>query len=216
MQTAKMIYLAMLILLIVPLIGFNIKRMSVKPLGGVRRIKWGIVIVIAVLTIFISGFLFAAYKITVGTRYELAAERYIDLHAEYVTGQITYDEYITKTAPMRTADADTSALKEQLAAAGGTTKKAVRFQISSWIIPKYFSGFPSLPAVDVLGKENPVFLVYRFDDASVVSYYLIEMVWNDAGGWKIAYHIKASAAQAKKAENNLPTVKNGKWFYISG
>ena len=216
MQTAKMIYLTMLILLIVPLIGFNIKRMSVKQLGAKRRIKWGVVSVIAVLTIFIGGFLFAAYKVTIDTRYELAAERYIDLHAEYVTGQITYDEYIAKTAPLRTADADMSALKDQLATADGTTKKAVRFQISSWIIPKYFSDFPSLPAVEVLGKENPVFLVYRFDDASTVSYYLIEMIWNDDGGWKIAYHVKASDTQAKKAENNLPTVKNGKWFYISG
>lgn len=216
MQTAKMIYLAMLILLIVPLIGFNIKRMSVKQLGAKRRIKWGVVIVIAVLTIFIGGFLFAAYKVTIDTRYELAAERYIDLHAEYVTGQITYDGYIVKTAPMRTADADTGTLKDQLATADGTAKKAVRFQISSWIIPKHFSDIPSLPAVAVLDNENPVFLLYRFDDASDVSYYLIEMVWSDAGGWKIAYHAKASDAQFDKAKSNLPSEKNGKWFYISG
>jgi len=216
MQTAKMIYLTMLILLIVPLIGFNIKRMSVKQLGAKRRIKWGVVIVIAVMTIFITGFLFAAYKVTIDTRYELAAERYIDLHAEYVTGQITYDEYITKTAPMRTADADTDNLKGELATADGTAKKAVRFQISSWIIPKYFTDFPALPAVTVIDNENPVFLLYRFDDASAVSYYLIEMVWNNADGWKIAYHIKASEAQVKKGESNLPSIKNGKWFYISG
>jgi len=216
MQTAKMIYLTMLILLIVPLIGFNIKRMSVKQLGAKRRIKWGVVSVIAVLTIFIGGFLFAAYKVTIDTRYELAAERYIDLHAEYVTGQITYDEYIAKTAPMRTADADTSNLKDEFATADGTTKKAVRFQISSWIIPKYYTTYPSFPAVEVLGNENPVFLLYRFDDASSVSYYLIEMVWSDAGGWKIAYHAKASDAQVKKGGPNLPSEKNGKWFYISG
>ncbi|MEI8200703.1 MAG: hypothetical protein WCG21_11610 [Eubacteriales bacterium] len=216
MQTAKLIYLAMLILLVVPLIGFNIKRMSVKQLGAKRRIKWGVVIVIAALTIFISGFLFAAYKVTVDTRYELAAERYIDLHAEYVTGQITYDAYIAKTAPMRTADADTGNLKDTLATTDGTVKKAVRFQISSWIIPKHFSDIPSLPPVEVLDNENPVFLLYRFDDASVVSYYLIEMVWSDAGGWKIAYHVKASDDQVKKGESNLPSLKNGKWFYISG
>lgn len=216
MQTTKMIYLAILILLIVPLILFNIKRMSAKQLGSKRRIKWGVVIVIAVLTIFISGSLFASYKITVDTRYELAAERYIDLHAEYVTGQITYDEYLAKTAPMRTIDADTSTLKDQLATADGTAKKAVRFQISSWIIPKYFSEIPSLPPIEVLDNENPVFLLYRFDDASAVSYYLIEMIWSDAGGWKIAYHVKASDAQYDSVKTNLPSLKNGKWFYISG
>lgn len=216
MQTVKMIYLVMLILLIVPLIGFNIKRMTVKQLGAKRRIKWGVVIVIAVLTIFIGGFLFAAYKVTVDTRYELAAERYIDLHAEYVTGQITYDEYIAKTAPMRTTDADTGTLKDVLATADGTTKKAVRFQIGSWIIPKYFSDIPSLPAVEVLGSENPVFIFYRFDDASDVSNYLIEMVWSDTGGWKIAYHVKASYTQPDNANTNLPSLMNGKWFYISG
>jgi len=216
MQTTKMIYLVMLILLIVPLVGFNIKRMSVRQLGAKRRIKWGVVIVIAALTIFISGFLYTAYKITVDTRYELAAERYIDLHAEYVTGQITYDEYIAKTAPMRTIDADTSALKDQLATADGTTRKAVRFQISSWIIPKYFADIPSIPPVTVIDSENPVFLIYRFDDASSVSYYLIEMIRNDSGGWKIAYHIKASDAQYDSVKTNLPSLKNGKWFYISG
>ena len=46
MQTVKLIYLAMLILLIVPLIGFNMKRMSVKQIGAQRRIKWGVVVAI--------------------------------------------------------------------------------------------------------------------------------------------------------------------------
>lgn len=215
MQTTKIIYLAMLILLVVPLIGFNLKRMSVKSFGEKRRIKWGIVIFIAALTLVVSGFLFAAYKVTVDTRYELAAERYIDLHAEYVTGQISYDEFLAASAPMRTADADTAKLEAELST-GTDVKKAVRYQISSWITPKYYPTYESFPVVEVLGSENPVFLLYRFDDASDITYYLIEMVRNDQDGWQIAYHAQATDAQYEDAKSVLPSEKNGKWFYISG
>lgn len=215
MQTTKLIYLAMWLLLVVPLIGFNIKRMSIKPFGDKRRVKWAITLFVAFVAIFISAFLFFAYKVTIETRYELAAERYIDLHAEYVTGQLTYDEYINATAPMRTKDADTSDLKNQLDSSGLSVSK-VRFQIGSWITPKYYGTYSSFPKVESLGDENPVFLLYRFDDESAeFSYYLIEMVWNDAEGWKIAYHARATDAQYKEGKSVLPTELNGKWYNIS-
>ena len=216
MQTTLAIYLVMWILLIVPLLGFNIKRMSVKQLGMKRRVKWGAVIILASITILISGFLFCAYKVTVETRYELAAERYIDLHAECVTGQITYDQFVERSAPLLTGDADISAMTTQLsgAATEASQKKSVRFQIGSWITPKHYQEDGVFPQTTAIDANNPVFIIYLFDDGQTQTYYLIEMVWNDNGGWKIAYQAPATDAQYVAEKSTLPSLVNGKWFTV--
>jgi len=41
-------------------------------------------------------------------------------------------------------------------------------------------------------------------------------VWEDDGGWKIAYHAPATDEQVKAAQTTLPSQVNGQWFYISG
>ena len=215
MQTAKMIYLVMWVLLAAPLIGFNIKRMSEKKLAVKRRIKWGFVLFIAALIVFISIFLFYAYKVTLDTRYELAAERYIDTHAEYLTGKLSYQEYLEKTAPLIASTANTSEFEEKLASYDGLPVKEVRFQISSWIIPKYYQDNAAFPKTNVIDANNPVFVLYLFDDTSTKTYYLIEMVWKDEDGWKIAYHAPATKEQLAAGKTALPSEINGKWFYLS-
>jgi hypothetical protein len=188
--------------------------MSEKKFGMKRRVKWGAVIILASITILISGFLLYAYRVTVETRYELAAERYIDLHAEYATGRITYDQFLENSAPMLTTGADTGAIQTQLSSTV-PNKQAVRFQIGSWIIPKYYQGSDIFPKIDVIDANNPVFLLYLFDDGHSQKYYLLEMVWNDNGGWKIAYHAPATDAQYAAEKSTLPSLVNGKWFVVS-
>ena len=224
MQTAKFVYILMWALFIVPLIGFNVKRLSVKKYGEKRSIKWGFIAFLTALCVFISVFLLFAYKMTVDTRYELAAERYIDLHAEYVTGQLTYDEYITQSGSMQTPDADTAAFTSTIANIQDSAKESIRFQIGNWIIPKYFQDDENFPKTEVIDANNPVFVVYLLDtgspdtitdDKTTLEYYLIEMVWSDDGGWKIAYHAPATDAQLKSANDSLPSLINGKWLTVS-
>jgi len=212
MQTAKLVYLIMWVLMAVPLIGFNIKRMYVKKFGEKRRIKIPFVLFIAALAAFISVFLFYAYKVTVDTRYELAAERYIDLHAEYATGRLTYDEYEKLSAGLQTDGADTQAFADELRASAGDAD-SVRFQIGDWITPKYYEDDEAFPKTTVIDKENPVFLMYRFEEGSEQAFYLIEMVWSD-GGWKIAYHAPATDEQYESAKKTLPSEINGQWFTV--
>lgn len=217
MQTAKLIYITMLALFLVPLFGFRIKRMTEKKVGEKRRIKWVNVAITVVLAVLISGFLYAGYQTTVNTRYELAAERYINLHAQYATGQITEDEFMKKVAPILAKDADISGFTNAIAAEGQDAG-AVRFQIGSRILPKYYTSdaYSSFPKTTPTGDENPIYILYLFDDAAAQQYYLVEMVWEDDGGWKIAYHAPATDEQVKAAQTTLPSQVNGQWFYISG
>ena len=224
MQTTKFIYLIMWAFFIVPLLGFNIKRLSSKKHGEKRKIKWGFIAFIAVLVAFITVFLVFAYNMTINTRYELAAERYVDLHAQYATGKLTYDEYISKSSLLQTPDADTAAFIDTLTSAENAVPKSLRFQISNWITPKYYQEYKSFPTVEAIDSENPVFVLYLFDEGSPLTvaddestqfYYLIEMVWNDDGGWKIAYQAPATEEQRTSAKTSLPSQINGKWFSFS-
>jgi len=215
MQTAIWVYLTIWVLVIVPLICFNIKRMSVKEIGTKRRIKWHVIAILAASVVLVSGFLYYAYTVTLTTRYELYAERYIDLRADYATGKISFDEYVSQSAPLLTADADISAVTKELSASEGTHLQTVRFQISSWIIPKYYENSDIFPKTTVIDANNPVYVLYLFDNGSTQTYYLIEMVWNDNGGWKIAYHAAATTEQVAAGKSALPSPINGKWFSIS-
>lgn len=217
MQTALIVYMAIWALVVVPLIGFNIKRISHKKFGENRKIHWGFLSFVVIFTVAISIFLYSAYTYTVHSRYELAAERYIDMHAEYVTGQLTYDEYLAKTAGMRTSNADISSLKDELALSDQATPKSIQFQIGNWITPKYYTKSDLYPVTAAISDQNPVFLWYRLVDGNTTSIYLIEMVWDDAKGWQIAYHVRATDEQAnsKAVLNELPSLINGKWYHIS-
>jgi len=223
MQTTKFIYLIMWAFFIVPLLGFNIKRLSAKKYGEKRKIKWGFIAFVAVLAAFITVFLVFAYNMTINTRYELAAERYVDLHAQYATGKLTYDEYISKSSLLQTPDADTEAFTATLKDTGSSPKESVRFQIGNWIIPKYYKDNENFPKVEAIDAENPVFVLYLIDGGSLLSasvesnqfYYLLEMVWNDDGGWKIAYQAPATEEQLAAAKSSLPSEINGKWFTIT-
>jgi len=215
MQTAIWVYLTIWILVIVPLICFNIKRMSIKEIGTKRRIKWHVIAILAALIAVISGFLYYSYTVTLTTRYELFAERYVDLHADYATGKITYDEYISKSAPLLTSDSDTSAITNELSSSQGSHVQSVRFQVSSWIIPKYYKDTDIFPKTEVIDPNNPVFVIYLLESGSTLKYYLIEMVWNDNGGWKVAYHAPATKEQVDAVPSAMPSPINGKWFSIS-
>jgi len=224
MQTTKFIYLIIWAFFIVPLLGFNIKRLSAKKYGEKRKIKRGFIAFVAVLAAFITVFLVFAYNMTINTRYELAAERYVDLHAQYATGKLTYDEYISKSSLLQTPDADTAAFTDTLKDTGSSPKESVRFQIGNWITSKYYQEYKSFPKVEAIDSENPVFVLYLLDEGSPLTvaddestqfYYLIEMVWNDDGGWKIAYQAPATLEQRTSAKSSLPSQINGKWFTFS-
>jgi hypothetical protein len=217
MQTTLYVYLIMWTMIVLPLLVFNVKRMSVKPFGERRRPKWGFISFVVVFIVLVSAFLFSAYTYTLKARYELAAERYISLHAEYITGQMSYEEYIAKTKDLRTFNADTSHLQDELALDSKSNPKSVKFQIGDWIIPKYYLENDLYPDTTMIDDDNPVFLWYRINDAESSTIFLIKMVWKDANGWQITYHARATEEQANTSEvkNSLPSLINGKWYRIS-
>ncbi len=217
MQTTKFIYIMMCVLFILPLVAFNIKRIVTKRPEGVWRIKWPFLGFIVALSALLITFLVMAYQTTLFTRYEIAAERYIGYHAEYATGKINLEEYITATDKLRVEPLEPGQAEALLALAGAPTK-AVRFQFGDAILPEKYKDWAELAAVDLVDKENPIWIIYSIDNAKTQQYYLICLRWTETEGWKVLEHIAAPenlGQQFPGISQYIPNAKNGKWFYIS-
>ena len=214
MQTAKMIYIAIWLMLVLPVVGFNLKRMFPKSLSGKRRLVWGYMGFVVALVALVSVFLFRAYQVTLNTRYEIFAERYITEQCEYITQQIDFEQYKSDTADMRLDTSSVDSLENELIPSGGTST-VIRFQISGRILPSTYANTDVFPTVDAIDSENPIFIMYVLDDAKEQTYYLVELIQNEDGSWCVGYNAKATEAQIDIADNSMPSMKNGKWYYIS-
>ena len=216
MQTTRVIYLVIWGMFLIPLLALGIRHMFIRRIGEKTRIKTGVVIITAAVAIGLSVFLYAAYETTLTSRYELAAERYIELHAHYVLGIRDDVSYQKEVNLLRSADGDQdsfAAFDEQLRK-DVTASDKIRFQISSWITPKYYKDDPAFPETAIIKDDNPVFIVYLFEEETEQTYYMLRMEQQESG-WKITYQGLASEEQIQAAQSALPSQKNGQWFTIT-
>lgn len=187
MQTAKLIYISILALVVIPLIAI------------------------------VSCFLFFSYQATMNNHYEIAAERYGRLEAEYLSGMLDIDAFMKDSQALRVSAFEESGLRERLQTQllPGTTM--VRYQISDWIIPKYYAEEDAFPVTQVTGDNNPVFILLRFDlGGGEYTYELIRMTADKTqSNWIIDYHGPATEEQLKIGGYALPSEKNGQWFEVS-
>ena len=216
MQTVKIMYWALWALLAIPLIFFNLKRIFKRNEDGSKKKSLSFFIFISILFVLVSIFMFYSYRTTMASRYEIAAERYINEHAHYLNGSITYDQYLEKTAVLRLGDyiPDQDSLDTAF-----TAKETVRFQFGDWIVPSKYNDAEGFPDTEVLHEEsNPVFLIYTMSDGVETIYYLIRLQ-SDLNGtnWKITYHdvLPEVIANDSRFNSYKPNIKNGKWYEIS-
>lgn len=216
MQTTRVIYLVLWAMFVIPLLTMGIRHMFIRRIGEKTRIRPGVIITTVVVAAVVSVFLFAAYRTTLTSRYELAAERYVELHAGFLVGAKDADSYQKEVDQLRitATDPEAFALFDQALKADSLKTRTVSFQISSWITPKYYQDDPAFPETTVIGDDNPVFVVYLFEEESGQTYYLLRME-KQGDGWKVTYQGLASEGQIKAAQSALPSQKNGQWFTVT-
>jgi len=216
MQTTLLVYIALWILIILPLAILCIRKLFIRKIGEKTRLRLGVLIVSILLAVGVTAFLAASYAYTVESRYELAAERYVNLHAQYRVGIVSEEEYIAAATPIRGTNPDDpgfASFDEALFAAG-ENRASVRFQTSSWIIPKYFTDNEAFPKTDVIDENNPVFVVYLLDDGVSQTYYILRMQ-RVGTSWQVTYQAEATDEQLDAAQSALPSQKNGQWFTVT-
>ena len=81
MKATLILYIVMGALFLVPLILFNIRRIFVRKPPAPLKINWGRGLFVVLFSAFLVFFLVCAYRTTMESRYEIAAERIAEQHA---------------------------------------------------------------------------------------------------------------------------------------
>lgn len=214
MKATLLLHIVIGVLFILPLLLFNIRRIFVRKPPEPMRFNWLRCIVILAIAGFIAFFLVCSYQTTMHNRYDIAIERIAEKHAEYLVGLCAKEEFYafveengTDAVGDSLESADLSGLKEG--------EEEARFQISDWLIPRYWEENEDFPQTEVLGDENPVYLLYRMETGGEQELYLVRMVMTEEG-WKYDYFSLATEEQISAMNRHLPSERNGKWYVVKG
>ncbi len=210
MKTTLMIYILMGFLFLVPLIGFNIRKIWVKKTPDPIRFNLSRFIVILLLCALIVAFLMVAYQQTMKNRPEIAAEKLAIEHGDVLMGQQDWEDF--KAFVKENGTENVAAVldeMEPLQSVDGLT--SISLQISKWCTPKYWKEDENFEQVEILSDENPVYMMYMMQIGGEDVYYAFRMVETE-DGWKYDWFGEANEGQRKKIE--MPSRKNGKWYTL--
>lgn len=211
MKTTLMIYIAMGVLTVVPLLLYNIRKIWVKNPPEPVRFKPVRCVVIVAIAAFIVVFLVNGYHATLRNRYEIALERVAEMHAEVLTGQQTeqaFWDFLKENG--------TDAIRENLEKTTLTEPgegATVQFQLSSACRPQLWRNKEGFPQVETQGSDSPLYLMYRMKAGGESRYYALRLAQTDEG-WKYDWFGKATEQQIKTIE--IPSELNGKWYTVNG
>ncbi len=209
MKTTLAIYITMGVLLVAPLILFNIRKIWVKKPPDPVRFKPGRFTFITLATAFIVVFLVTAYQQTLKNRYEIAIERVAEQHAEAIVGNQSMEEFKAFVKEHGTDKVAASLETAEFPDYGDVSE--ARFQLSKWCIPKYWVDKEAFEQVETLGDENPVYIMYRITADDRQDFFALRMV-NTEDGWKYDWFGNPTEEQRKIIKE--PNEKNGKWFVV--
>lgn len=214
MKATLILYIVMGALFLVPLILFNIRRIFVRKPPAPLKINWGRGLFVVLFSAFLVFFLVCAYRTTMESRYEIAAERIAEQHASMLAGNQSAEDFRQYVLDNGTED-----VSESLRAADLTDLPVAgdqaRFQISSWLTPKYWEEDDAYAQTEKLGDENPVYIMYRMEAGGQRKLYTVRMRKTD-DGWKYDWFGNATEEQIKSMEKGrrLPSENNGKWHVV--
>ncbi len=210
MKTTLIVYLVFWLMIIVPLICFNLKKMWIKQPGEPKRFHWKVFITVAVVFVLASAFLFSAYRVTMRVRYEITAEQYLQYQGEYLTGIRDEDELQNQIASLQTADFD---FESQPSLAYASAQQ-VRFQIGDQITAKYAArGY--LPEPDEANEDNIIYTFCLVDVDGQQAYHYLRMIRQSDDSWKIDAFVPASEQQITANQRYFANAETGIWYTVS-
>lgn len=209
MKNAIIIYIAMGVLTVVPLILFNIRKIWVRRPPDPVRFRPGRFCVILVLCAAILGFLFLSYNATLENRYEIALERLAEQHGEMLKGTASAADLRAFVLEHGTDQVAESFDESALGKVGSA--KTVRFQLSDRSLPKYWKDAEEFDRPEQLEDENPIYTMYLLEVDGEYQYFAVRMTMTE-NGWKYDWFGNANEQHQKIIK--MPTLKNGKWYTV--
>lgn len=210
MKTALIIYIAMGVLTVVPLLLYNIRKIWVKVPPDPVAFKPVRCVVILAIAVFIVVFLINSYQATLRNRYEIAVERVAQMHAEVLTSKWDEQEFWDFLEENGTPEMADDLKRTDLFTPGRAD--TVQFQLSSACRPQFWKDNEGFEQAEVVNNDNPLYLMYCLKANGDESYYYALRVVQTDDGWKYDWFGEASEQQQNVIE--MPSELNGKWYTV--
>lgn len=204
MKAARIVYIGLLLITVLPLIGFNLKRIFIRKEGEKKRLSIPRAGLLAAGAVALTIFILSMYSYTLTHQPQLLTEQYAtglftnanSGSAEMLQKQ-TQDIVYGQPAEQETFPELFAKLKEY---------SITRYQIGEYIRPKYFSGNELFPEVAEADKapEQSLYLFVRVEDSQGKDgrYNLIVRLLMTDDGWRICSVNSVSADLLAFAEEN--------------
>lgn len=209
MHTTLYIYIAIGVLTLVPLIGFNIRKIWVRRPPEPMRFKPVRCGVITLLSALIVVFLIGGYQATLRNRGEVVLEMLAEQHAQVLIGKSTPAEFRAYLVEHGTDGVGESF--DQVDIPSGKVADQARFQRSALCLPQLWKGKEGYEGVEPHSEEDPVYAMYRLEAGGETNYYVVRMTRTDAG-WKFDWF--GTREDGRDSAIRMPTEENGKWYTI--
>lgn len=216
MQTARLIYISIGVLIILPLIAFNAKRFKIRKEGENSRLNIKSIILISLASLIIGVFIFTHYKFTIDYQPQLVLERFVSSYSEVESGRIKQADFLEKTKNLCSPGL-LSSLTEHLESGQNKTENQVRFQLGEIIYPKNYMEQDIFPTVKDAEKEaqRPIYILAMIEFDKTRKEY-IALMDIDNNKWFIDSFEEASEEIVEYA-NRYKFMKSehaNKWFDI--
>jgi len=212
MQTAKLIYILMAVLTIIPLIVFNFKRLTINKEGENPRLNIGVIVLIALAGTILSIFIFTLYRFTINYQPQLVLERFIRSYSSVASGNIEKNEFLEETKSICTPE-----LFELLSEEDNIKENIARFQLGEIIYPKYYFDKDIFEKVEGINENDrrPIYILAMVEIGELKKYY-ITLLDIDGNRWFIDSFNEASQEVVDYAYryNLMKSEHANKWFNV--
>ena len=214
MKTTLIMYTLMGVLFLVPLILFNIRRFFVRKAPEPMKIHWGRVAFVVLFSAFIVVFLVTSCQTTLRTRYEITLEKIAEAHGQVLTGQTSAEDFRSFVIANGTDNVKAS-LDEADLTDLPVGSDEVRFQLGNSMNPRYWQDYSAFEQVDVIGDNNPIYLVYRMKAGGKTGHYTVRLR-RVGDRWKYDWFGNATEEQVSimTKQRYLSGEESGKWYPV--
>ncbi|NMB96403.1 MAG: hypothetical protein GYA02_07310 [Clostridiaceae bacterium] len=226
MQTAKFIFILIAILTILPLVAFNLKRLTLKREGEKPRPNIKAIVLVSLSAVVLGMFILRLYTFTINYQPHLVLERFMNSYASLISGKIDQRDFFKEIGSVCSSELNSENVQllemienDYTIIDSMVEGNSVRFQLGEITIPRHYLDkdvFTQIKGVKET-DEHPVYMLAMIEVDEARKYYISLLDLDVLGNkWKIISIDEASQETVDYAYRNklMKAEHANKWFVV--
>jgi len=226
MHTAKLIFISIAILTILPLVAFNYKRMTIKKEGEKPRPNIRAIVLVSISSVILGLFILSLYIFTINYQPHLVLERFMNSYASVISGKIDQEKFFNEIGDIAGPELNSGNDKlmemirsDYIVIDTMVEGNSVRFQLGEIIIPRHYLNTDAFRQIEGVKEtdEHPIYMLSMIEVDEARKYYILLLDLDETGNkWKILSVDEASEQTVDYAIKNklMKTEYANKWFVV--